>query len=72
MRQVGRLRSPRQPSWADAWPTAKPTCAGGGHEGVPLVDVEVPAGDEVVGAEQREQDPGGQEPVVDEHRRRRP
>ena len=25
MRHVGRLRRPRQPSWADAWPTGNPT-----------------------------------------------
>jgi len=27
MRQVGRLRKPRQPSWAEAWPMANPTAA---------------------------------------------
>jgi hypothetical protein len=40
---------------------------GGGHQRVALVDVEVPAGDEVVRAEHEQQDPGEQEASVHEH-----
>ena len=66
MRQVGRLSRPRQPICADAWPTGKPDGAGGDHERVLLVDVEVPARGEVVRADQGQAEPGPQEPVVDQ------
>ena len=53
MRQVGRLRSPRQPSWAEAWPTAKPTCRVAATRASRSSTSRFQPGDEVVGPEQR-------------------
>ena len=40
---MGRLRRPRQPSWADAWPTGKPTSRDADAEGVDLPHLQRPA-----------------------------
>ena len=56
MRQVGRLRSPRQPSWAEAWPRrSRPR--GRRPRGVALVDVEVEPDEQVVDAQHGEEEP---------------
>src|SRR3546814_9487451 len=45
----------------------EPDLAGGGHQRVALVEVEVPPGYEVVGAQQHQQDAGAEEARSEEH-----
>ena len=66
MRHVGLLRRPRQPSWAEAWPTGKPTVRGR-DERITLVDFQVEARLVRIEAEQHEADAADQHATVDEY-----
>ena len=68
MRQVGRLSRPRQPIWAEACPTGKPTCGVAATRASRSSTSRFQPADEAVGADQRQADDRGhRKPAVDEH-----
>ena len=66
MRHVGRLRSPRHPSCANACRTGKPTAFDAATSAALLVDAEMPARRDAVHADEREGDRDDAEPLVHE------